>query len=225
MRKDKKAAFELRKEGKTYREIVEELGISKSTLSEWFRDVPWSRHITTRNAAGNMTPQRIAGMQRKRKEKLIELYADSEADAVIQYDTLKNEPLFWAGLMIYAGEGDKRTRHLIRISNSEFYIHNIFLMFLERYLGYAKQQVKCALIIYPEHNESLCKEMWSNALKIHRENFYKTQIIKGKEQKKRLQYGVGMSIISNTALKKKLLKWLALAEDEQFKSDHSLVVE
>ena len=58
--------------------------------------------------------------------------------------------------------------------------------------------------------------MWSNILKIKRENFYKTQVIVGKEKVRRLQYGVGMSIICSTVLKKKMLVWLSLAQDERF---------
>lgn len=216
MRRDKEKAFELRRQGKSYKAIKEELGISKSTLSDWFHDVPWSRHLKVSNTNRTWSPEHIAMMQGVRKEKLENMYIKAEEEARLQYYAYKNEPLFWAGLMAYAGEGDKRTRQLVRITNSEFYIHTIFIRFVKKYLYVDDRDIKCALILYPDNNQSLCKEMWSNILKIKRENFHKTQVIQGKEKIRRLQYGIGMSIISSTVLKKKILVWLSLAQDEQF---------
>lgn len=218
MRRDKDKAFELRKQGKSYKAIKEELGISKSTLSDWFRDIPWSRHLKVSNTGRTRTPEHLALMHKARRDQLSTLYSGAEEEAKVSYETFRKEPLFWAGLMAYAGEGDKRTRHLVRITNSEFYIHTIFIHFVKKYLLVSEEDIKCCLILYPDNNPSLCKEMWSNILKIKRENFHKTQVIQGKEKLKRLQYGIGMSIISSTVLKKKLLVWLSLAQDEQFEN-------
>jgi len=216
MRKDKEVAFSLRKEGRSYRAIQAELGISRSTLCDWFHNVEWSRHLTQSNTKRTRTPEHVALMQSVRRKKLDNLYSETEKEAEMEYQKYKNEPLFWAGLMAYAGEGDKRTRHIVRITNSEFYIHKIFILFVIAYLKVPRSDLRCGLILYPDLNESLCKEMWANILDIPRENFYKTQVIQGKEKIKRLQYGIGMSILSSTVLKKKMLKWLSLAQDERF---------
>ena len=216
MRRDKDIAFELRKQGKSYKAIKEELGISKSTLSGWFRDIPWSRHLKVSNTLRTRSTEHINLMHKARKEQLASFYSRAEEEARVSYETFRMEPLFWAGLMAYAGEGDKRTRHLVRITNTEFYIHTIFIRFVKKYLKVLDEDIKCCLILYPDNNQSLCKEMWSNILKIKRENFHKTQVIQGKEKIKRLQYGIGMSIISSTVHKKRILIWLSLAQDEQF---------
>ncbi len=216
MRRDKEKAFELRKEGKSYKAIKEELGISTSTLSDWFRNVSWSRHLKTSNTARTRNKEHIDLMHNARRDQLETLYKTAEEEAAISYETFKNEPLFWAGLMIYAGEGDKRSKHLVRVTNTEFYLHKIFIDFSMKYLDITREKLRCCVIIYPDLNESLCKEMWSNILQIPREQFHKTQVIQGKEKVKRLQYGIGMSIISSTVLKKKVLRWLFLAQDEKF---------
>lgn len=39
----KEKAVSLRKQGKTYAEILKEIPVAKSTLSEWFRDVKLSK--------------------------------------------------------------------------------------------------------------------------------------------------------------------------------------
>ena len=45
MRIDKEKAFILRRSGKSYNEICAQLGMSKSTLSNWFRNVDFSKDI------------------------------------------------------------------------------------------------------------------------------------------------------------------------------------
>lgn len=216
MRKDKDAAFVLRKEGKSYKEIEAVLGISRSTLCNWFRNESWSKHVRTENIRRTWSPEHIKLMQSSRVKKLDTRYEAAETEAVLEYETYKNEPLFWAGLMVYGGEGDKRSKYVVRVTSSEFYLHKIFIAFAQKYLGVERTGIKCGLIIDQVHNENLCREMWHNLLGIQRENFHKTHVIQGKENKRRLQYGVAMSIISSTVLKKKITKWLSLAQDERF---------
>ena len=143
-------------------------------------------------------------------------YALVEKEAEKEYQLYRKDPLFWAGLMIYAGEGDRQSRHFVRITNTDFSLHKIFLAFSLKYLGISREKLRVCLSISSALNESLCKEVWANLLGISREQFYKTQIIKGKEEVGRLQYGTGMSIISSTVLKKKIMKWISLAQDENF---------
>ena len=216
MRQDKEYIFTLRKKGNSYREIQKETGVSRGTLCEWFRREEWSRHIAVTKTVRVNSIEHTRMMQAVRRKNLDTLYGAAEQEAMTEYEIFKEEPLFWAGLMAYAGEGDKRTRHIVRITNSEFYIHKIFLLFATRYLRVLLADIRECLIIYPDHNETLCKEMWSNILGIPRDQFHKTQVIQGKEKVRRLQYGIGMSIISSTVLKKKMLKWLSLAQDEKF---------
>ncbi len=218
MRHDKKHIFSLRREGKSYRSIQTETGVSRATLSAWFKDIEWSKHITRLQRVINIedSKKRIIAMNEARSRALAKRYAAIELEAAEEYIRYRKETLFWAGLMAYAGEGDKRNKSLVRITNTEFYIHTIFIAFSEKYLDFRKDKIKIALLLYPDHNESLCRAMWSNILTITHDNFHKTQILQGKEKIKRLQYGIGMSIISSTALKKKMLKWLTLAQDEKF---------
>lgn len=215
MRHDKEKAFELRRAGKSYREIEAELKITRSTLSAWFANEEWSKHIrkTNNNISLQSNIERILKMNSARKIKLENKYRAEENEAIKEFDMYKNDPLFMAGLMLYAGEGDKKTRGTIRLSNSEFYLHLVFIRFSEKFLKIKKDRIKIWLLLYPDHDIDKCIEIWSNRLKIERQNFYKSQVIKGKEKLKKLQYGVGNSIILSTSLKNKILKWLVLCEE------------
>jgi len=214
MRHDQPQAFELRKQGKTYREIEKLLGISRSTLCDWFINEKWSKHIKKLNIEKQtkISILHLEKLHEGRRLMLEKKYFKVEEDAKNEFELYKNDPLFMAGLMIYAGEGDKTSRNLTRISNSEFYLHTAFIRFSEKFLNIKHESIKFWLLLYPDHDIENCIEIWSKKLGISKQNFYKSQVIIGREKIKKLQYGVGNSIISNTSLKKKMMVWLELCK-------------
>lgn len=218
MRKDKEFIFKLRREGKSYRDIQQATGVSRGTLCEWFKHEDWSRHLSVKHSIQGIqrSKDRMIKMNMVRNLKLQYQYALVEKEAEKEYETYKHETLFWAGLMLYAGEGDKKSKHQIRVSNCEAYIHRIFVNFACKYLDFSKEGFHYSLIIYPDNNPKECVTAWSKELGVSEGLFYKPNVIQGKESTKRLQYGTCISIISSTAQKKKLLKWLSLAENENF---------
>lgn len=215
MRKDKHLIFELRKQGKTYKEIQKIVNISSSTLSNWFNNQEWSKNVKKINIEKHISrsTEHLSKMNIGRQTMLDKKYKDAEEEAEKEFQIYKNNPLFMAGLMVYAGEGDKTNRYNIRLANSEFYLHIVFIRFSEQFLHIGRNNIKFWLLLYPDHNIEECIEVWSNKLQINKSNFHKSQVIIGKEKVKKLQYGVGNSIISNVALKKKMLKWLELCKE------------
>lgn len=214
MRYDQPKAFELRKQGKTYREIENLLNVSRSTLCEWFKDQEWSKHITKLNTEKHIkiSTMRLKKLHEGRRLMLEKKYKQVEEEAAREFEIYKNDPLFMAGLMLYAGEGDKSSRNLTRLSNSEFYLHLVFIRFSERFLGVKRDRIKIWLLLYPDHDIEQNIEIWSQKLNINKANFNKSQVIMGRSKLKKLQYGVGNSIISSTSLKKKMMKWLELCK-------------
>ncbi len=215
MRSDREKVFELRRQGKSYREIQELIDISRDTLSRWFRNEEWSKHIKKSNNERNtkISILRMQQLAEGRRKMLEEKYRKVEEEAIKEFEVYKNDPLFTAGLMLYAGEGDKRSRNLTRLSNSEFHLHLVFISFSEKFLKVGRDKIKVWLLLYPDHDIEECLEFWSVKLKVGRGNFTKSQVILGKEKLRKLQYGVGNSIISSTSLKKKMLKWLELYKE------------
>jgi len=214
MRYDQPEAFELRKQGKTYREIQQSLGVSRSTLCDWFKNEEWSKHIKKLNSNKNIkiSKERLEKLNNNRKLMLEKKYDQIEEEAIKEFELYKNDPLFIGGLMLYAGEGDKRTRNLTRLSNSEFYLHSVFIRFSEKFLKVKRDKIKIWLLLYPDHDIEKSIDIWSKKLNLSKSNFNKSQIILGRLKSRKLQYGVGNSIISSTSLKKKILKWLELCE-------------
>ena len=210
MRHDQPEAFELRKQGKTYREIQKILGISRSTLCDWFRNEEWSRHIKKTNTTRQIkiSTERLKKLHEGRRIMLEEKYKKVEEDAEKEFEMYKNDPLFVAGLMLYAGEGDKLDRGQIKLANTDFNIHRVFIKFCEKFLKTHRNMMHVSLLLYPDLDIDTCIESWSYKLEIPQVNFYKSQVIQGKFKKRKLHYGVGTTIILNSFLKRKLLFWI-----------------
>ena len=210
MRYDKPKAFELRRQGKTYREIEKLLGVSRSTLCDWFKNEEWSRHIKKLNTEKHieLSVERLEKLNEGRRIMLEKKYKQVEDEAVREFEIYKNNPLFMAGLMLYAGEGDKMTKGVIRLANIDFSLHKIFIKFCEIYLKIDRENLKFSVLLYPDLDIEICKTRWSKELNIPIKNFHKPQIIIGRSKTKRLHFGVGSTIISSSFLKRKLLLWI-----------------
>lgn len=112
MRKDKEIAIKLRKHGKSYRQIRDEMRIPLSTLSGWFRDADWSKGIARELVQKNLRESavRIRELNAVRGSNLARVYEEARTEAREEFERLKYHPLFIAGLMLYWGEGGKVTR-------------------------------------------------------------------------------------------------------------------
>lgn len=140
---------------------------------------------------------------------------DALDEAGLDYERFKYETLFAAGLMLYAGEGNRVSRHSIRLANVDPGIHRVFLRFIEKYLKINVSNVKFSILLYPDLDAGACISYWIKELGVVKGNIHKPQVIKGRDVSgKKLHFGVGTSIISNSFLKKKLMYWV-----EKFKED------
>lgn len=213
MRHDQPKAFKLRKQGKTYREIEELLDISRSTLCDWFKDKEWSKHIKKSNTEKHIkiSTEHLLKMNEGRRIMLEKKYKKVEEDAEKEFEIYKNNPLFMAGLMLYAGEGDKLDKGIIRLANIDFKLHRVFLKFCEKFLKKDRNIIKISLLLYPDLDINTCIQKWSSELTIPKKNFYKTQVIQGKLKTRKLHFGVGTTIILDSFLKRKLLFWIEKA--------------
>lgn len=215
MRHDKAKVFELRRSGKSYREIQKIIPISRNTLSEWFRNEEWSSHIkqSNTNIQKKASTELLMKMNAGRRILLDKQYAEVEKTARKEFEVYKEKPLFMAGLMLYAGEGDKLSPGLIRLANIDFYIHKIFINFITTFMKVKMENLRCSILLYPDLNIEECKLKWSHELGIPLTQFHKPQVIQGRHKTRRLHFGVGSTIISSSFLKSKLLLWIELAKE------------
>jgi len=216
MRKDKTNALKMRRSGKSYNEIVAALRIPKSTLSGWFANIDWSRELKQRLQKDRQSDHiiRLQELNKLRGANLARAYEEARAEAKTEFDLLKYNPLFIAGVMLYWGEGDKLTKYAVTITNSDPTLIRLYVFFLENICRIPTEKIKAHILIYPDLNEETCRLFWASRSHISLSRFMKCTVIQGKQKARPLKYGVCMVVISSTYLKVKMLEWLKLLPGE-----------
>ncbi len=216
MRKNKEKAFELRRSGKSYKQIRDELGIAISTLASWFKNELWSQeikyHLSTEVSLSN--PKRLELMVQANRERWKLKHEEYRTAAVREFQKLKNDPLFIAGIMLYWGKGEKQSKSsVVRLGNSEPEMIRTFNLFLTKKLHISSDKISARLLLYPDLVESVQKNFWSKATGLSLNQFKKSIYVKSRHPSKRLSYGVCTIFVSSRALKERILKWLELCQD------------
>ncbi len=179
----KQKAIQLRKEGYSYNYIIQHVPVTKSTLSEWLRDVPFTPNQHTVDTIGNA---RIASGIYKHQVKL-----DSLEKARIQSEkdigTLSDRDIMMLGLGVYIGEGGK-TLGMTRIINSDPKIIKLAIKWLRVSFGVEMKNLKIRLFIYPDNNEKECIRYWSKQIGVPQNQFFKS-IIDRRTDKKAVKKG------------------------------------
>lgn len=217
MRNDKHLAIKLRKQNKSYDKISRELGVPKSTLSEWFSKTEWSQNIKNEltRKANYVAKKRLRLINKARREMWERWREEARQQAEKEFPSLKKNPLLLAGLMLYWAEGDgKMENSLVRLSNITPEIIKIFSLFLQNICQVPQEKIKITLILYPDLKENQCKNFWSKASGISKNQFYKTQFIKGRHPTRRISHGICNVYVASRELKEKIFTWIKLYQQE-----------
>lgn len=117
---------------------------------------------------------------------------------------IEDAKLFGLGIGIYWGEGEKTTRHALRVANSDVNVILTFRRFLRIICGVQEQKIGYSLICFNDSNINEVSNYWSKALGTTKEKFGKIVQIptqgKGTYKRKSL-YGVCIIYVSNIKLK------------------------
>lgn len=182
MNKDlRQIATDLRiKQMKSYSEIRKKLGVPKSTLSYWLKDLPleeskirelqkkgWQKSEASRERYRNT-------MRLKKIAKDEEIYKKY----ITRFKNLSKDVFFVAGLMIYLGEGSKKDYTKIVLTNTDPNIISFFIKWAIEYLGVKRSDFRVQLHLYNNMNLEKELNLWQNKLRIKRSQFYKTSIRK-----------------------------------------------
>ncbi|HEY0964620.1 MAG TPA: helix-turn-helix domain-containing protein [Candidatus Paceibacterota bacterium] len=208
-------AIAFRKRGFTLEEIAKICEVSKSTVSKWLKNNDFSDEITAQNKrrAGLANAKRLQLMTKARRAERQHRYEEVDRNASLEFKHFKKDPLFWSGLSIYQAIGDQRNQRVIRLTSHRMTVHKNFIRFALEYLGVPKNKVKFWILLYPEHDEERCMRKWQRVIGLPFSQFYKNQYSQ-RVQQQTLHHGVGNTIIGSTVLKRRLIRWIELAEKE-----------
>lgn len=176
-------AIELRtRENLSYGEIQKLLSVPKSTLSYWLKDftLSESKILELRKKGwekGEASREKFREtMKKKREEHLLEIYKKQQR----QFIKVSKNALFLAGLMLYLGEGDKKSNGRIGLANTDPRIIRFFIKWMNNFLKISKDKVKIQLHLYENMNIEKEKKFWQNKTGLAREQFCRPSVRKVK---------------------------------------------
>ncbi len=209
-------ASSLRKRGFTYAEIAKIVGVSKGTISAWISRETWSKDVALSNKkrASRENGKRISLLNTARKNQHAKQYSEAERGARTEYKHYRSSPLFIAGVTTYLTIGDHGKTTPIRVTSSNMSVHRIFIAFIEEYLGVPRENIRFWLLLYADLKPEECSRKWAKEIGVPLSRFHKYQVVSNKLTKSTLHFGVGNTIIGNTVMKRKLMKWIELLQKD-----------
>ncbi len=183
-------AIQLRRQGLPYSAIREKLGVSKSTISLWLRDMPLSRvEINQLRAHSPKRIERFRQAMRAKKDARRTIVFQKIARDVGKFS---KRDTFIAGLFLYWGEGTKTAEYTTSLTNTDPSIVRFYIEWLES-LGVERGVLKVKLHLYADQDVKKLTRFWSDTLKINSTNFNKPYIkeslLSGKTYKGMFSYG------------------------------------
>jgi hypothetical protein len=207
---ERKKAIKLRQLGVPMGQIASELGVAKSTVSYWVRDVPLSRqqqktlknNSHTRHVIERRRASRLRNTERRRmvvKERALE-----------NITTLLRDPLWCIGVALYWGEGGK-TQQTVRIANSDPAVIKTMMRFFREVCHIPETKFRAHVHTFSNANVMQAETYWSQVADIDKKRFYKTYVKKSaasKNKRNTLPYGTVQIYVHDSEFFFTLLAWI-----------------
>ncbi len=171
-RTDKNKAIKMRKSGMSYSQIKTELGVSKSTLSLWLRDLPLSdaRLRELRDFSQVRIEKTRTTKQKNKDNRRRAVLENVKRDFVINED-----PLFIGGFYLYWGEGTKSAEYTIALTSTDPGIIKTYIAWL-KLLHVNIKDCRVKLHLYADQDIEKSLIFWSKVTNLPRQHFYKPYI-------------------------------------------------
>ncbi len=210
----KRRATKLRDAGYSYKMINVSLGVSKSTLSNWFKDKPF---IPNQEVLHRIQYGPIKSAEKSHNKKVAEIEKLLEIGTK-EIGRLSKRDLWLLGIGLYIGEGTK-TYENVRIVNSDPIIARLAIKWFKEICHVDDTNITVTLHIYSDNDIKKSIDYWSMTLSLPKSNFRKTQIDSRKDKSiirnKKLPYGTAhINIIADgnpekgVRLHRKLMGWI-----------------
>lgn len=148
-------ARELRADGWTMPEIANELNVSRSSVSLWTRDVPYTPRRPPRTGfdASKRSPNRLQVRKQKQIEELL-------AEGRERIGTLSEREFLIAGTMLYAGEGNK-TDGAVGLANSDPRMIVFFCGWIRHFFAIDESRLRLGLYLHEGLDLGAANEFWT----------------------------------------------------------------
>jgi hypothetical protein len=155
-------ARELRAQNLTLQDIATQLGVSKSSVSIWVRDVPFTPSKRRHGPQRRPHPQRIA------KLKQIDALNAAGLDSIGRLD---DSAFLVAGVARYAGEGAKRDG-CVTFANSDPAMIRLHCAWLRRFFDVDETRLRIRVYLHQGLDLEAAEAFWSVLTAIPRSQFH-----------------------------------------------------
>ena len=171
-KKLKERAINLRKKGYSYSEILKEISVAKSTLSDWLHSVGISKKQKQR-----LTEKKLASMKRgweKMHQLRMERWMKIKKEAEKEIRKISRKEFWLLGIALYWAEGAKEKEYgsstSIKFSNSDIKMILLFRKWLYEFFKTPKENIKYELYIHEKADWLSAKKFWASKLDISSES-------------------------------------------------------
>jgi len=160
--REQQEARELRARGLTLQDIADQLGVAKSSVSLWVRDVAFT---PSKRQYRPDRPNRLHAV------KLAQIAALDQA-GVDRIGVLSDEAFLAAGAALYAGEGSK-TDGEVRFANTDPAMVRFFCAWLRRFFEIDESRLRVRVYLHEGLDLDAAEAYWSDLTRVPRSQFGK----------------------------------------------------
>ena len=205
----------LRKEGLSYKEIMQHVSVVKDTVSRWCRDIPLTeqqiQRLIKNKELGLRKGSLIAAENKRRKR--VETTEKITQEALREIGKLTERDKFITGISLYAAEGNKADNNS-GFSNSDPKLIKFMTNWFLEFAKVPKSKLRGAIWLHEGLNENNAKNFWFKLTGIPINQFHKTYIAKNKIDSKKIRknihsFGVFSIRFSGVTIHRKIMGWIA----------------
>lgn len=165
-----RALFLRVKKGYSYNEIIAEIPVSKSTLSEWLGHITLSpKQIERIKEKGRLAAFHLGEWNRqKRQDEIMKIRTTSAKEI----PSLTDDQFFVAGIMLYWAEGDKGGKQ-VQISNADPILIKFIMEWFRTRLHITEDRFTASIHYHQGQDFHSIEKFWSDIAKIPLQNFRK----------------------------------------------------
>ncbi len=181
-------AKKFRKQGYSIKELKEILGVSKSTISVWIKNVHLSEKAQSR-LRNNYTKGQLASQKTiKEKTEQKNLEADNFAINNLKRIDFSSEINLLLCAVLYQCEGSKSIKDAVTFTNSDPDLIKTFVSLLRNSFNLDEKRFRVLMHLHKYHNEKIQKDFWSKITKIPKKQFNKSYLKPSNEKYKKEGY-------------------------------------
>jgi AcrR family transcriptional regulator len=193
-----------REEGAAINEIARRVGVSKSSVSLWVRDIDLTdeqrQALLERNPAYNRQHSGWTKVAQRRRAQRVAFQEDGRRRA------RRRDPGFVAGCMLYWAEGSK-DRNQAQFTNADPVMARFFVDFLKVHFELRGADIRITCHLYADHlaQQTKIEQYWLDALGLPRESLRKSVVnVYSKYSKRKrvgnLPFGTCRVVVSRTCV-------------------------